>query len=233
MKRTALAISATFLAGLLGTTPAAAVIVPLAQGVSFQDDDGIGWSLFTDDTAKLGNDDGVWAPTPPAGAGVVGVDYYATGTAGNYYDAASLKFDLSGLGYQNVASARLEFDLQKGTYVDTNWEHYKVLQGAFNPAYQDVAYDGATDPVDFGGAGVLANNAFVGWLAWDIPLAWITSDILDVTLRLWNARIDAVRLDVSLLPEPPGPGIPEPAALALFGLGLAGMAYARRRKALA
>ena len=138
------------------------------------------------------------------------------------------------MGFGNVTGAALRFFLQKGDYATVDgsagfsstrnaWEHYQVLPGAFNPTNQDIGPTTLSGSVvDFGGAGTLAPNAIVGWLTVGIDTAWITSDSFDVTLRLWNARIDAVELSVAT-------GVPEPSTLAAMLLGLSGLGFSRKR----
>lgn len=217
-----------------------ASVIGLDTGISFQDSDSGTWQTQKDDTAKLKSLDNDWAPSKPVNTstGGVGADYYATGAAGFYFDAVSLSFDLSSVGFANVTGATLRFYTQKGDYAtidgtqpfdnDRNaWEHYQVLEGAFNTTNEDF---GPTNPgivgtlVDFGGAGVLNPNFTVGWLEQSIDINWITSNSFDVTLRLWNARIDAVELSVTT-----ANGIPEPSTLAVLLLGLSGVGFATRR----
>ena len=47
-----------------------------------------------------------------------------------------------------------------------------------------------------------------GWVTTAVPDAWVNGNQLDVTLRFWNVRVDAVEL------------VPEPTALSLFALGM-------------
>jgi len=188
------------------------IVVPLssATSIGFQNEG----TPTADHTALLKDLDGVWAPST---SGTVTYNYYATGTSSSWWDAVSLHFDLSGVGFENILSAQLAFYTQQGDYTYSWWHHYEVLPGAMNPTHQD------TDPVvtglvDFGNHG---NSGLVGWLYEPIPLAWITGDSLDVTLRLWNARIDQVQL----LATVPVPGA---VLLGVLGLGAAGMKLRKR-----
>ena len=190
-------------------THADLVTVPIssATSTSFQDEG----TLTFDDTAKLSSLDGDWAPST---AGTVTVDYYATGTSVRYWDAVSLNFDLSGVGYDEILSAELAFYTQQGDYgvYDATWHHYEILEGAFNPTHQDIGPTVA-GLVDFGDHG---NSGLVGWLTEPVPMAWITGNDLDLTLRLWNARIDQVELR-AVVP------VPGAVLLGILGLGAVGV----------
>jgi hypothetical protein len=183
------------------------VSLPSATAMSFQNEG----TLEADHTVLLVALDDVWAPST---SGTVDYDFYATGNGSSYWDAVSLTFDLSSIGWSNVASAELWFYAQQGNYFPPEWHHYEILQGAFNPTHQDVPL--GMDPpipdlpgiVDFGSHG---NNGLVGWLAAPIPPTWITADQFDITLRLWNVRLDTVEFRPIL--------VPAPGALLLGGLG--------------
>ena len=204
---------------------ASVVTIDVGTAVSFQDEG----TLTADNTILLATLDGLWAPTIPAG-GTVTEPYYATGTSDRFFDAISLNFDLGPIGYANVTGATLRFYTQKGDYATLDgtdsfsasrntWEHYEVLQGAMNSTHEDVDPFTAS-ATDFYGAGTLAQNATLGWAEQALDTAWITSDSFDLTLRLWNARIDRIELRVS--------AVPEPATLLLAGLALAGTVRRRR-----
>ena len=188
-------------------TYAGLVTVPIssATSTSFQDEG----TLTFDNTAKLSSLDDDWAPSV---AGTVTHDYYATGTSNQWWDAVSLNFDLSSVGWENIVSAELAFYTEQGDYGST-WHHYQILEGAFNPTNQDEGPITAVGHTDFGDHG---SSGLVGWLYEPIPVAWITGNDLDVTLRLWNARIDQVKL----LATVPVPGA---VLLGILGLGAVGL----------
>jgi hypothetical protein len=190
-----------------------------SSAVSFQDEPS---PQTADHTALLTSLDDQWAPTPVAGFEVYSFDFYATGTYRGYWDAASVSFDLSPIGWEHVASAELRFYTQQGGY-PSQWQyhHYEILEGAFNSTHEDGdASLGWPGLVDFGDHG---NNEVVGWLSEPIPLSWITDDSFDVTLRLWNARIDKIELDVVRAP------LPGAVLLGLLGFGTAGSGLLLRR----
>jgi hypothetical protein len=188
-----------------------------SSGRSFQDERTF---QMADHTALLTELDGQWAPLSIAGSR----DYYATGSSYRWWDAVSLSFDLSPVGgVKHIVSAVLRFYTQQGTYVDTTWHHYELLEGEFNPTHEDDhAVTGAWPGlVDFGDYG---SNGVVGWVEAPVPTSWITTDIFDVTLRLWNARIDKIELDVVSAP------LPGAVILSLLGFGSTGLLARLRRR---
>ena len=202
------------------------VVLSIAPAYSFtytfQLSDAIGFqnegTLTQNHLALLNSLDNIWGPST---GGTVTFDYYATGTSPQYWDAISLNFNLSPIGYQYISMATLRFYTQQGAYT-TSWHHYQVLQGAFNPLNQDLAPIGLPGLTDFGNYGV---NGLVGWLEAPVPLSWITSNNFDITLRLWNARIDYIELQTNV--------IPEPNTILLLGSGLLGIgavSFMKKRK---
>ncbi len=188
------------------------ITIPLssATSTSFQNEG----TSSADHTGLLMYLDGKWAPST---GGTVTNNYYATGTSPAWWDAVSLNFDLSGIGWENIVSAELAFYTQQGGYHRTEWHHYEILPGAFNPTHQD---DGPSVAglVEFGDG---TPNKTVGWLYEPVPMAWITGNSLDITLRLWNARIDKVEL----LATVPVPGA---VLLGMLGLSVAGVKLRKR-----
>lgn len=182
----------------------------LTSGISFQNEG----TASVDDTAKLQARDGLWAPTK---SGTAVVDYYATGTSYNYWDGVSLTFDATGVA--DPGDLALYFYVQQGGYTRT-WHHYAVLPGLENATDQDTGPAGATGPiVDFGDHGA---NGLVGWIKAPLPAGSVNGTDVEVTLRLWNARVDAVKIYSA----------PVPGAVVLGGLGVGLVGWLRRRRAL-
>jgi hypothetical protein len=190
-----------------GTPARADMRLPPISAMSFQNEPSF---QAVDHTSLLTELDDRWGPPPIYDS--YPVDYYATGNSGYFWDAVSLTFDLNQIGADHhIVSANLRFYTQQGAYYNPAWHGYEILEGAFNATDEDDYPVLRT--VDFGGYG---NNGLVGWLEAPIPMSWITSRTFDVTLRLWNARIDKVELDVVTAP------LPGAVILGLLGLGSAG-----------
>jgi len=137
--------------------------------------------------------DDVWSPLPVDSATS---DFYATGAIGATFDALSLEFSPENLDMSDLI---LRVYLQKGSgpsYIES-WEHYRLLPGTFNAEDQDSYVVNPED--DHLPGGQLEPDTTVGWveLPFDAnsdPLFIEPNGHIGVTLRLWNWRIDAVRL---------------------------------------
>jgi len=185
---------------------------------SFQDEPSF---QTADHTALLADLDGQWAPSPVSGYEKYSMDYYATGTYQGYWDAVSLSFDLGLVRREHIASAKLRFYTQQGGYISEDWHHYEIVEGAFNSMHEDTSPpSGWPGLVDLGSRD---NNQVVGWIEASIPKSWITDDSFDVTLRLWNARIDKIELSMVQAP------LPGAVLLGLLGFGAAGSGLLARR----
>jgi len=186
------------------------------SGITFQDDPS---PETIDDTSLVQTQDGVWAPTV---GGSATNDYYANGSSAYWWDGISLTFD--GIPASTVA-LDLGFYIKQCGYHDSSWHHYAVLEGDQNPLYEDDGPFAGLDSFD----PTVVDDRGGQWVFQAIPLAWVNSGDLDVTLRLWNAYLDCVRLDVYTEGTP---CVPAPGAVLLGSLGMGLVGWMRRRKAL-
>ena len=190
----------------------ATITIPINSAFSFQDEG----TSEDDVTIVVSAVDSSLAPNT---IGTVTANYYATGGSDVYFDAATLNFDISSVGYNNVASATLRFYAQRGSYHEYNWEHYLVQEGYKNSGYEDSSPGSFCTDLYPGGERNAGYN--FGWVEETISLDWITDNDFDVTLRLWNIRLDKVELEVT--------PVPLPSALLLLGSGLIGLIGSKKR----
>lgn len=217
-----------------------AITLDLTQSFTFQED-GTAASKTVDSTIFLKEANGVYGT-----GGTLASQFFATGTATSWYDAVALDFDLSSLGGDPISSATLMLMARKGTYNNASdtgryWEHYLVLSGLFNIAYEDSNPDSApyapdngypiAPSTDFNPGGSLADlapisNSIDGWYRIALNPALLGTDG-NLTLRLWNVSLDAVKLNVTTRnPD----AVPETGTLLLLGTGLIALAALRLKK---
>ena len=161
------------------------ISINLDQAISFQNE---GTTLTYDDTPKLISNDEDYGPTM---TGLVDVDYYATGTSMVHFDAISVHFDLSGIvGSLEDYSLRLIIDLQKGDYYNNDWQYYLILPGDQNPTNEDTS----AGTFEFAKKEVSSGTV----IRLEVPVD--ASILVDgwVTIRLYNARVDYVELELTL-----------------------------------
>ncbi len=210
MKRLCVVLAISLLA--TATSLAGPTLSP-TSGISFQNEG----TLAEDDTALVQALDGSWAPDL---AGTVIRDYYANGSSAYWWDGISLSFEsIPG----SAVALELGFYIKQGGYTST-WHHYMVLEGDQNPLDQDQGPFTAAGPIKS-----FDPQKGEQWIYESIPLAWVSGGELDVTLRLWNAYLDCVKLDVTTRETPM---VPAPGAVLLGSLGAGLVGWMRRRKAL-
>jgi hypothetical protein len=161
------------------------ISIPIDQAISFQNEG----TLQYDDTTKLLIDDGIYGPTI---TGSVFEDQYISGNSVLWFDAISVHFDLTGIsGSLNDYSIKLIIDLQKGDYFRNNWQHYIILQGDQNNAYENGGPPGLA--VEFAETEVPSGTLIL--LEVQVAPSMIVNGW--VTIRLWNARVDYVELELT------------------------------------
>lgn len=154
---------------------------PLVKAISFQNE---GTPEYNDQD-KIMSLDSVNAPTT---YGTVVNNYYANGTAPDWFDGISLTFDVSSASVDSSWLGLLQAYIEKGDCsgfgCDANWHHFIALQGEKNATYEDNPPSSLFKSFNFNS----------GWIYDTVPASWISGDTLKITLRLWNARVDMVRL---------------------------------------
>jgi hypothetical protein len=167
------------------------VVLTPTTAVSFQNE-----GTSSDDvTALVAALDGTWAPVP---VGTVIYDYYSTGSDPTWFDALSLSFDVGFEMLDLSGPATLHLYMQRADYDHPEYEHFGVYLGDFDSTDEDVEPWLAETAVDVANQTTLPPGTTVGWVSIPIPDEWLEglSSSLDLTLRLWNFRVDALRLEV-------------------------------------
>ena len=196
------------------------VILLPSQGIGFQGTEG---PYEEDHTSQIQQLDGNWAPKMTR----LPNNYYATGLDSNFWDALSVKFDTNEYDPSKY-TAVLRFYAQKGSYWNTQWNHYIILKGEKNPTYQDFDYNAnavISDP-DVHSIG----NSGGSWFEETLPGSFWKSGSFWVTLRMWNIRIDSVELKLipNKVPQTPFSTQSVPSAgqaIQTYQLGFDGMSF--------
>jgi len=178
--------------------PSARAAITPVSAIGYQNQsDGIDFApcssviLQQDVTGEVASVDASWAPNTD---GCLLFPYFATGSSTHFLDAISLRFET---GLQGpLAGGVLRAFLTKGDYEDicescASWHQYRLYQGAFSVDDEDCDAGVCVGSSDFP-----SDRTWAGWIEISVPPSWFVGASLEVSLRLWNARVDAIELDV-------------------------------------
>lgn len=177
-------------------TTAAVVEVAPVSAIGFQDADSHdlttacgGERQQQDALADVSAVDGVFSPQAE---GCILFNCYATGSSTHFLDAISLRFSVPAVSRYSTQPLRLRIHLQKGPYTHT-WHALRVLPGVFNQDGADCDQAGAcwSSADEFP-----SSEGWTGVVVRDISPEWVNGTELGITVRLWNARIDAITLAI-------------------------------------
>lgn len=181
---------------MLIALPASAESIAPIAAIGFQDWDDTRYSgcpnpmLIQAETARVTARDSVWAPRVE---GCMLFDYFGTGNSAEALDGISAHFNLPPTFARGLV---LRVYAQRGDWTDLDPVHnadrsaLRVYPGPFNGADQDCNWPDCGSSQD----ALPAGRHWEGWIERPIPAEWIVGGALDVTIRLWDARVDAVEL---------------------------------------
>lgn len=188
---------AAFIAALLASLALPAQAAPLSPywAIGFQDVDDTGYSGCSNPlgtqtaTQQVSTRDGVYSPQRE---GCILFDWYGTGNSAEALDGISVHFHVPPATEEDLV---LRLYLQRGDHTDLDPLHnhvhsLKIYRGPFNSADQDCNWPECGSIEDeFPG-----DRHWEGWVERSIPSSWVVDNALDVTIRLWDARVDAIEL---------------------------------------
>ncbi len=170
----------------------APITLNIIEGWSFQDE----VPSQINDTLRLIYQDNFWAPSIVPG---YSDNNYATSTQANWWDALTVKFDLSKYDPAEF-DAILKFyarNNETNNCYGVNDNRFKVYDGYKNNTDEDAGppnsppvngYSSLTEPLPDDG------TQRENWYKFRIPDVWWTKGINWFTIRIWDGGVDAVKL---------------------------------------